>query len=585
MLKRFAWEHGNGLWKQRTKVAPASGKKIAVIGSGPAGLSAAYYLAMCGHSVTVYEAMPEPGGMMRWGAPDYRLPKDVVRAEIEEIEHIGVVIKTNSRVTSIDELWADGNNAVFVAIGAQHGVPMGVEGEDNPRVMAGVGFLRNVNHGRRVKVGKRVAVIGGGHVALDAARTALRFGAKEVTIFYRRSQTEMPAAREELEEALAEGVRIRYLVAPSRVSRQDHSVRLEFIRNKLGTPDDTGRRRPVPIKGSRFTMSFDTIITATGQRPVIPRRFNLSTGRGNLINARPANLATARKGVFAGGDVVTGPESIIDAIAAGKKAAISIHRYMGGSRRALARLTAPVKAALLLKEPEMKPRINAISLDVEERVKNFSQVEVGYTEQMAAEEARRCVRCDLRNRECIIYEPSPWPRSLRNHFSQPGVPHKTTGIAGRGTEEMKTNDVTGRFKRGWIGIGLDFGRPGIGTRFRDVDAVTQALAKLGARFEAENPITKMMEDPKKGNLRKDVLGEKVLSCVVETLFPIERIAEALNGLREITRKMNTVVSVCNINRADPDGSYPLRKKLDELGIPYYINGKQNAGLGRPLADG
>jgi hypothetical protein len=203
---------------------------------------------------------------------------------------------------------------------------------------------------------------------------------------------------------------------------------------------------------------------------------------------------------------------------------------------------------------------------------------------VAIEEAKRCLRCDLRERDCIIYEPAEWPRSLRNHFSQPGVPHLTTGVAGRGTEEMKTNDVTGRFKRGWVGVGLDFGRPGIGTRFREVDKVTQALAKLGAQFEANNPITKMMVDTKTGKLREDVLNEKVMSCVVETMFPLEKLETVLNGLREATKQLNTAVSVCAINRAEPDGSYPLRKKLDELGIFYRPNGKQNAGLGRPRAD-
>jgi len=144
--------------------------------------------------------------------------------------------------------------------------------------------------------------------------------------------------------------------------------------------------------------------------------------------------------------------------------------------------------------------------------------------------------------------------------------------------------VTGRFRRGWVGLGLDVGRPGIGARMRDVDTLTRALAKLNVQFEANNPITMMMEDSRTGKLREDILNEKVMSCVVEALFPLERLEEVLSGLREVTRKINTVVSVCSINRAEPDGSYPLRKKLDQMGIPYYINGKQNAGLGRPLAD-
>ena len=224
------------------------------------------------------------------------------------------------------------------------------------------------------------------------------------------------------------------------------------------------------------------------------------------------------------------------------------------------------------------------TLRIEQRLGGFNQVELGYSKEMAIEEAQRCLRCDLKERECLIFEPSDWPRSIRNHFSEPGVPHKSTGIAGRGTEEMKTNDVTGRFKRGWVGLGIDVGRPGIGARMRDVDILTRALAKLKVQFEDNNPITKMMVDTSTGKLREDILNEKVMSCVVEAVFPIEKLEEVLNRLREATRKINTAVSVCNINRAEPDGSYPLNKKLDELGIPYYINGKQNAGLGRPLAD-
>jgi NADPH-dependent glutamate synthase beta subunit-like oxidoreductase len=583
MLKRFAWERGNDNGTQRTKKSRRSGKRIAVIGSGPAGLTAAYYLTRFGHSVTVYEAAAEAGGMMRWGAPDYRLPKEVVRAEVRRIEKEGVVIKTRSRVNAIDTLWADGYHAVFVGIGAQRSVGLRIGGEGDRRIVTGVDFLRSVNQGRRVKLGKRVAVIGAGHCAFDAARTALRGGAQNVTIFYRRSRSEMPAAPEEVEQACAEGVHIHYLATPVKIVRRAGSLRLDLIRNRLGAPDESGRRRPVPIKGSKLSVACDTIITAIGERPVIPRGFNLETGEGNLIRVNPIDLRTTAKGVFAGGDVVTGPGSIIDAIAAGRKAAISINGYLGSKHRPSAVHPVPI-GPLPWEEPQVAPRVDAACRDVKERVQDFDQVELGFSEQMAVEEARRCIRCDLRKRDCIVYEPSPWPRSVRNHFSQPSVPHKTTGIAGRGTEEMKTNDVTGRFKRGWVGIGLDFGRPGIGTRFRDVDAVTQALAKIGARFEAENPITKMMDNPENGKLREDVLGEKVLSCVVETQFPIGRLEEALRALKEVTSTLNTVVSVCCINRAEPDGSYPLRRTLKELRIPYYINGKQNAGLGKPLAD-
>jgi len=195
-----------------------------------------------------------------------------------------------------------------------------------------------------------------------------------------------------------------------------------------------------------------------------------------------------------------------------------------------------------------------------------------------------CLKSGVCPVDCIIFEPAPWPRSLRTTFSDPRTEHKETKIAGRGTEEMKTNDVTGRFKRGWVGMGCEFGRPGIGTRFRDVDKVAQVLAKHGAEFEPKNPVTFLMEDVKTGKLREDVLNEKVLSGIIECLFPIEKFKDVITALKEVAKEVDTVFSVECINRADPDGTYPLRKLLVDLGIPHYINGKQNVGLGRPLAE-
>jgi len=195
-----------------------------------------------------------------------------------------------------------------------------------------------------------------------------------------------------------------------------------------------------------------------------------------------------------------------------------------------------------------------------------------------------CLHAEVCPVDCIIFEPAPWPRSVRATFSNPRAEHKETKIAGRGTEEMKTNDVTGRFKRGWVGMGCEFGRPGIGTRFRDVDKVAQVLAKHGVEFELKNPVTFLMEDVKTGKLKEEVLNEKVLSGIIECIYPIEKFKEIMTALKEVSKEIDTVFSCEVINRADPDGSYPLKKLLDEIGIPYYINGKQNVGLGRPLAD-
>lgn len=196
-----------------------------------------------------------------------------------------------------------------------------------------------------------------------------------------------------------------------------------------------------------------------------------------------------------------------------------------------------------------------------------------------------CLKSGVCPVDCIVFEPAPWPRSLRAVFSDPRATHKTTGVLGRGTEEMKTNEVTGRFKRGWVGLGLEFGRPGIGTHFRDVDRMTRALAKLGVEFESKNPLTFLMEDVKTGKIKEEVLNEKVLSAIIECLFPIEKLKDVLTAVKEVSKEVDTVFSVECINRAEPDGSYPLEKTLKDLGIPYYINGKQNVGLGRPLAEG
>jgi len=399
MLKGFAAKHGNGLWKQNIKLAPPTGKKVAIVGSGPAGLTAAYYLAKLGHSVTVLEALPEPGGMMRFGIPDYRLPKDTLRAEIKEIEDIGVAIKTNTRIDSIDSLFQDDYNAVFVAIGAHQGVKIGVEGEDSPRVIEGIDLWREVSLGRKVELGNRVAVIGGGNAAIDSARTALRLGVKEVDIIYRRTQAEMPASPEETKEAIAEGVQIHYLLAPSRIISQNGQVELECTRMELGAIDSSGRRRPEPIKDSEFIMSYDTVIAAIGQRPEIPEQFSLDAGRGNVIQVDPDTLATNRDGVFAGGDAVTGPASVIEAIAAGRQAAISIDKYLGGNGILDETLAPPEEELAPLEEAEEKRRPKMPTLPIEKRLADFRQVELGYSEEMAIEEAQRCLRCDLEERE------------------------------------------------------------------------------------------------------------------------------------------------------------------------------------------
>jgi NADH-quinone oxidoreductase subunit F len=399
MLKGYAASRDSGLWKEKLKIAPATGKRVAIVGSGPAGLTAAYYLARLGHAVTVFEALPEAGGMMRVGIPDYRLPKDILRAEIKEIEDIGVDIRKNTRVDSLDELFKKGYNAVFIATGAHTGIRIGVKGEDSPGVMDCVSFLREVSLGKKVGVGERVAVIGGGNAAIDSARTALRLGAKEVTVLYRRTRSEMPAGAEEIEGAIAEGVKIEFLVAPSRIARRNGRVELSSVRMRLGAMDASGRPRPEPIEGSEFLMGFDTIIAAVGQRPEVPAQFNLTLRQGNTIQVDPETLTTSRQGVFAGGDARSGAASVIEAIADGRQAAISIDKYLGGSGDISETLAPPEGELEPLEEAEEKRRPPMPMVPVKQRLGNFVQVELGYNDEMAIEEAKRCLRCDLEERE------------------------------------------------------------------------------------------------------------------------------------------------------------------------------------------
>ena len=395
-LKRFAAERGNGLWKVKAKMAAATGKRVAIIGAGPAGLTAAYYLARRGHAVTVFEAFPEPGGMMRYGIPEYRLPREVLAGEIEEIKGVGVDIRVNTMISSVDELFEHGYHAIFLAIGAHQGAKLRIEGEDSPEVMEGVSFLREINMGNKVRVGGRIAVIGGGNVAIDASRSALRLGAKEATIIYRRTRDEMPASKEEIEQALLEGVKVEFLAAPIRIERKNSAVELTCIRMELGAVDESGRRRPVPIEGNEFSLTFDTLIAAIGQAPEVPEKFGLPLGKGNTVQVDADTLVTTREGVFAGGDAVTGPATVIEAIAAGRQAAISIDKYLGGSGTIDEILAVPEELEALPEiEEEEKHRISIPTLALSERFGCFAEVELGLGQEVAIEEARRCLRCDL----------------------------------------------------------------------------------------------------------------------------------------------------------------------------------------------
>jgi formate dehydrogenase beta subunit len=393
-LKRFVADHTSGEWQHNRGISP-TGKSVAIVGSGPAGLTAAYYLARQGHRPTVFEALPEPGGMMRVGIPAYRLPRDILDAEIEHIKKAGIEVKTGARIESPDRLLAQGYDAAFVAVGAHRGARMGIDGEDSPGVIDALSFLRRVNLDKCPTVGKSVAVVGGGNSAVDASRTALRLGAKEVTIVYRRTRAEMRAYPEEINEAIREGVNIVFLATPSRISTEDGRLRMECLRTRPVGKDTVVT--PQPIKGSEFTIDAETVIVAVGQEPDIPQDFSLSL-KGKTIRIDPDSMATSKPGVFAGADCVTGSMSVIEAIAAGRQAAIAIDRYLGGSGAIEERLAPPEEAMTPVETNYPPPTAigNQISLlSVTERFSGFPLVELPLSPEIAAQEANRCLKCDL----------------------------------------------------------------------------------------------------------------------------------------------------------------------------------------------
>ncbi|MEW6079675.1 MAG: NAD(P)-binding protein [Thermodesulfobacteriota bacterium] len=379
------------------------GKKAAIIGSGPAGLTAAYHLAKKGIGATVFEALPLAGGMLRVGIPAHRLPRDVLDKDIEVITRLGVEIKVNTRLGvdfTIDDLFKDGYEAVFLAMGAHQGMKLDIPGEDLAGVRQGVDFLREMNLSGTAPVGRHVAIIGGGNVAIDVARSAVRLGAENVRIIYRRTRKEMPAWEEEIQAAEAEGVEITYLSAPLEILGKNGKVSgLRCIKMELGEPDASGRRRPVAIPGSEYEIKVDQLIPAIGQRPdvsAIERIAGIKISRGATTEVDPVTFETGAKGVFAGGDLQTGPGVAIGAVAAGMAAAESISRYLRGEDLAAGRKPA------IKEQPDFRPvpdhpvkenRYRTRELPVSERAGNFNEVELGYEEEAGRKEAGRCLNC------------------------------------------------------------------------------------------------------------------------------------------------------------------------------------------------
>lgn len=393
-------EQGNPVFPEP---APSTGKKVAVIGAGPAGMSAAYYLRLYGHEVTVFEARGKSGGMLRYGIPYYRLPDQVIRFEMDPIETIGVEVKYNTEIgkdIKVKELERD-FDALVIAIGAQGASSMRVEGEDLEGVYPGIDYLCALADGEDPDIGKDVLVVGGGNTAIDCARSAVRKGAR-VTILYRRTRKEMPAHEYEIEEALHEGVKIEYLSAPVKIERKNGVLAVKNTKMRLGEPDKSGRRRPVPIEGSEYELNPASVISAIGQYVAPEGIADLGieiSRRGNIV-ADERTFQTSRTGIFTCGDCHTGADIAVRAVGNGRKTAYSVNQYLSGDKVSgeptyFNSSMGPLDQVdeSVFEGYEQKARVHMPVIPDKTRCTTFEEVETGFASDPARAEAERCLEC------------------------------------------------------------------------------------------------------------------------------------------------------------------------------------------------
>ncbi len=437
-MERAIFDYGKPPLEEIKKLPTQFPEKIAVIGGGPGGLSAAYHLRRLGYEVTIYEAHEAAGGVLRVGIPSYRLPREVLDREIAQIEAIGVKIETGSKVgtdITFDEL-AEKYDALFIATGVHVSRPMGVKGEDLDGVLSGLDFLKRVNTGEKVEIGEKVSVIGGGNTAMDVARTAFRMGA-DVTVLYRRTRAEMPAHPKEIDEALEEGVKIEFLTAPVEVMGDSNgkATGVKCRRMELGEPDASGRRRPVPVEGSEFTVETDNVFSAIGEMPdfsFLPEGVERDDW---VIQIDTETGATSSAACYAGGDVIEIPHMVVTAIGSGKRSALAIHAKLRGEdvKRIYENVKIGHKGSLAVNDVLEPPNgdgylksdhvvsiddINAhyfkhaernkmSQLSLEGRKRSFDEVNLGISKEEAMKEASRCFNCGVCNGcdNCFVFCP------------------------------------------------------------------------------------------------------------------------------------------------------------------------------------